>query len=340
MTAARRRSWSSRATAPLALALGATALLASCGGHAAPTSTPTAFPTTAAGARATGCGSTPPPSGVYVTTIDGRSRTFVVHVPSGYTQHARTPLVLNLHGSGATALDQEAFSGMDVTADVDDFLVVYPQGNLVEGTGFDWNVPNQPLVGGASVPSGAADDVAFLVALVHLLEQHYCVDTTRVDATGFSGGARMSSQLACDASSVFAAVAPVSGLRHPVPCATPRAVAVVAFHGTADPIDPYEGNGEAYWTYSVPDAAAAWGRQDGCTTRTRTPLVTDDVTLTTYARCHGHTDVELYAIAGEGHEWPGGPPVPSRLAGLLGPQSDAVDANAVMWAFFKAHPLP
>ena len=26
--------------------------------------------------------------------------------------------------------------------------------------------------------------------------------------------------------------------------------------------------------------------------------------------------------------------------GPLGPQSDAIDANATMWAFFQAHPLP
>ena len=49
--------------------------------------------------------------------------------------------------------------------------------------------------------------------------------------------------------------------------------------------------------------------------------------------------VELYSITGEGHEWPGGPPLPRSLTTVLGPQSDAVDANAVMWAFFSAYAL-
>jgi poly(3-hydroxybutyrate) depolymerase len=31
---------------------------------------------------------------------------------------------LNLHGSGATALDQEVFSGMNFTSDADGFIVV------------------------------------------------------------------------------------------------------------------------------------------------------------------------------------------------------------------------
>jgi hypothetical protein len=31
--------------------------------------------------------------------------------------------------------------------------------------------------------------------------------------------------------------------------------------------------------------------------------------------------------------------MPSVITSVLGPQSDAVSANALMWAFFRAHPL-
>src|SRR5208282_3230911 len=112
--------------------------------------------------------------------IGGHRRLVVVHVPAGYGGHARVPLVLNMHGSGADAADQEAFSGMNATSDADGFIVAYPQGLIPEGTGFDWNVPGVPLVGGASVPSGAADDVVFITRLVGVLEQRYCVDRARV----------------------------------------------------------------------------------------------------------------------------------------------------------------
>jgi poly(3-hydroxybutyrate) depolymerase len=50
--------------------------------------------------------------------------------------------------------------------------------------------------------------------------------------------------------------------------------------------------------------------------------------------------VQLYSIVGEGHEWPGGPTLPKALTAVLGPQSDAISANAVMWSFFEAHPMP
>ena len=124
----------------------------------------------AASASTTPCGARPAGSTTLTPTIGGHQRTVIVHVPSGYNGRAKTPLVLDMHGSGATAFDQELFTGMDATADADHFIVAYPQGLIPEGSGFDWNVPGEPLVGGAAVPARAADDVAFLTQLVGVLE--------------------------------------------------------------------------------------------------------------------------------------------------------------------------
>ena len=321
-------------------------VLSACGGHSgsATAGTPAASATSTLSASShhggTGCGtSTNPGSTTRTLSVAGRDRTVIVHIPTGYSDSSKVPLVLNMHGSGTTAADQEAFTAMDGTADSNGFIVAYPQGLIAEGSGFDWNVPGEPLVGDKSVPAGSADDVTFLTTLVHVLEQKYCIDSNRVYATGFSGGSRIASQLACDASSTFAAIAPVSGLRHPAPCPTTRPVPILAFHGSADPVDPYNGNGEAYWTYSVPRAAKDWALQDGCSTSATTSQPATGTTLTRYSECGGGAGVELYSIAGEGHEWPGGPHLPRSLIRVLGPQSDAVNANDVMWVFFAAHPL-
>jgi polyhydroxybutyrate depolymerase len=110
-------------------------------------------------------------------------------------------------------------------------------------------------------------------------------------------------------------------------------------HGTADPVDPYAGHGQPYWAYSVPVAARRWAAHDRCAPAPATGKPTAGTTLTRYVRCAGGASVELYTIAGEGHEWPGGPPLPLRITRALGPQSDAIDANAVVWRFFAAHPL-
>lgn len=298
---------------------------------------------TPANAGGGGCGIPVAPGSATVSlTVDGHARTAIVHVPAGY-RGSRVPLVLNMHGSGSTAAQQEQFTGMDTASDADGFIVAYPQAVIPEpagptGVGFDWNVPGVPLNGGVPVPPGSADDVSFLTQLVGDLGQRYCVDRSRVFATGFSGGSRMASQLACDSSTTFAAVAPVSGLRRPSPCPTARPVPVMSFHGTADPLDPYNGNGQAYWTYSVPQAAGYWAAQDRCFGRPITRQE-DGYTLTEYFGCAGRSTVELYSVTGEGHEWPGGPPLPPALTTILGPQSNAVDANETMWSFFAAHPM-
>jgi polyhydroxybutyrate depolymerase len=273
-------------------------------------------------------------------TVDGRKRVAVVHLPSGYQPTTPVPLVINLHGDGSTGLEQEGFTGMDTTADAETFIVAYPQGAIPFGTGFVWNVPGQPLYGGAAVPANAPNDVSFLEQLVTLLEQSYCINRSQVYATGFSGGARMTSQLGCDASTVFAAIAPVSGLRFPSPCPSTRPVPVISFHGTADPVNPYLGNGQGYWTYSVPTAANRWAVHNGCAAAAARSQPDVGVALTAYAGCTGDSSVELYTISGEGHEWPGGPKLPKRITKPLGPQSDAIDADSTMWSFFAAHPLP
>jgi len=313
------------ATAIALVALGATPFSVAAAAQAATTSS--------------GCSAASPGSTTLSLKVNGFTRTVIVHVPKRSTGTTPLALVLNMHGSGSTALEQEGFTAMNKTANQNDFIVAYPQALIPDGTGFDWNIPGVPLIGGRPVPKNAANDVKFLTSLVAVMESKYCVNPKEVYATGFSGGARMTSQLACDDSGLFAAVAPVSGLRRAKPCPTTRAVPVISFHGSADPVDPFDGNGESYWTYSVTTAAKDWSTQDRCTSVAHsTPM--NGVKLTTYATCANGARVELYEIIGEGHEWPGGPTLPSSLTGLLGPQSSLVSADALMWAFFQAHPLP
>lgn len=317
-----------RAPAVLALAL---ALALACGHAASPPAAAPADASGVPGAAADGGEGTAPTTTTLGVAAGGVSRVVVVHTP-GHTPggaQGPLPLVLNLHGSGGTAADQEAYSGMDSVADGHGFVVAYPQGAISLGSGFAWNVPGQPLLGGQPVPAGAADDAAFLAAAIASIEQAYAIDPRRVFATGMSGGARMASQLGCDLSTLVAAVAPVAGLRFPSPCNATRPVPVVSFHGTADTVNPYDGNGQAYWTYSVPSAEQQWAVHDGCGASPATSQAAPGVTLTSYSDCAGAAAVLLYTIDGAGHEWPGAPG-----------QTTAIDASSAMWTFFSAHPLP
>ena len=143
----------------------------------------------------------------------------IVHIPAGYTGKGKLALVLNLHGSESTASAQEKFSGMDATADADHFIVAYPQALIADGIGYDWNVPGEPMVNGKYPPASAPSDVTFLTTLVRDLAGRYCIDLSRVYATGVSGGGRMASQLACDASRRLRRDRPGGGpaLSEPVP---------------------------------------------------------------------------------------------------------------------------
>jgi polyhydroxybutyrate depolymerase len=208
---------------------------------------------------------------------------------------------------------------MDALADREGFVVAYPQAAIPKGDGFEWRLPDQPLADGSPAPAGAPDDVAFIADAIATIRRSHRIDARRIYVTGWSGGARMASELGCRLADVVAAIAPVAGLRFPAQCKATRPMPVIAFHGLADRVNPYAGGGRASWTYGVEEAARRWAAHDGC------------------ARLEGCALVRLRTIERAGHVWPGAPPLPPELAGFLGPETNAVDASTEMWRFFVAH---
>ena len=271
-----------------------------------------ATPAWAQGADAGACGLTHQ-SGTSVQRLTSgqRPRTYRLFVPPGYDGHQRLPLVLNLHGSGGTAADQASYSGFEALATGERFLVA-----SLQGEGGLWNVP---------VRAGRPDDVAYVGDVIDHVAAQVCVDETRVYATGFSGGARMSSLLGCSLTSRLAAIAPVSGLRFPAPCMG-RPIPVLSFHGLADPQNTYDGHAAGRgpeWEESVPEALASWAARNKC----RSNVTLDDppgpLSTMRYEGCAEGADVRLIRIDGLGHAW----------------TRSQIDTTAVMWQFFKSHQL-
>ena len=110
--------------------------------------------------------------------LDRRRTNVDVHRahPSRLLRHAPTPLVLNLHGSGSNATQQE-LSPDERDRRRDTFIVVYPQAVIPSGAGFVWNIPGVPLIGGSGVPAGAANDETYLEAVVASMRRTACIDT-------------------------------------------------------------------------------------------------------------------------------------------------------------------
>ena len=261
--------------------------------------------------------------------VDGRTRRYLMHLPPGYDGRNPLALVLVLHGATESPEGVEHLSGMSPKADKANFIAVYPSGTGRENPARlpTWNSGN--CCGYAM--QNKVDDVAFLRELVEKLKHDYAIDSKRVFATGISNGGMMSYRLACEASDIFAAVAPVEGAQN-LPCHPANRVSVMVFHGTADRRVSFNGGSTPFQLgpkrvdTSVKDTVAFWVKKDGCATQ---PAHEESQELHTdkYLSCEDGTAVELYAIQGGHHIWPG-----VRISG------NSVPATDLMWAFFSQHP--
>jgi polyhydroxybutyrate depolymerase len=262
----------------------------------------------------------PLPPGDYEHTLehDGQARTYLLHVPESIDADVAAPLVLNMHGYLSSPQMQAQWSQLVATAGPRGWIVAHPT-----GASNSWN-------GGACCGDAAStdlDDVGFLKAVVDDIAGMACVDPRRVHATGLSNGGYMSHRLACEASDVFASVAPVVASLGFPDCAPPRPVSVLAFNGVQDGLVAYE------------DAAASmriWAEIDGCEPVPEREDF-DGGHVEVWHGCADATSVELYTLDPMGHCWPGGDA--SQCLAFLGPHSDAVDANTVMLDFFDEHRL-
>jgi polyhydroxybutyrate depolymerase len=283
--------------------------------------------------RSAGC-SQPSAPGVTTESVPfgAATRSFRLAVPPG---RGPFPLVLNFHGLGSNAVQQAAYSRLEQKGPQRGFIVATPQGT--EPLGF-WNIVPEKVA--------APDDVAYTGALLDHLEATRCVDPTRVDVTGISNGAGLSALLACRITGRLAAMAPVSGLNLVAPCPTGAPLSVLDFHGTGDPVVPYNGGGLGeglgslgaalgIHVYPEPDEVAAWAARDRCARPATRTAVTAQVQRTAYHGCAAGTAVVLYTIVGGGHTWPGSLDVRS-----LGVTTHDVDAADLILAFFAQHSRP
>ncbi len=267
---------------------------------------------------------------------DGRSRSYLVHLPKSYNAKKKYPLVLILHGGGGNARLTAQMTGFSATADREGFIAVYPDGTgLIEGLFLTWNAGN--CCGFAL--DEETDDTGFLRALLQRLKKEHAVDPNRVFVTGFSNGGMMSYRLACELSGAIAAIAPVAGAMN-VECKPERPLSVVIFHGTEDGHVRYDG-GEplalADWhdrtDRPVKETVAFWVKFNGCRPQAQTS-VKGHVQMERYSGCREGTEVVLYTIRGEGHSWPGG----RRWAPWAAVPTREISATDLIWEFFTGHP--
>jgi pimeloyl-ACP methyl ester carboxylesterase len=160
-------------------------------------------------------------------------------------------------GGGSAATVSGPTGGFSALADRSGFIAVYP--DSVAGY---WDDGRETL-------TARTNDVAFTAALLDALAIEYKVDARRVYASGISNGGMMVQRLACELSNRIAAVASVAANMPSAvatTCSPARAMPVVMFSGTADPLMPYNGGSvvspSAGLVLSAPATASWWAAKN------------------------------------------------------------------------------
>lgn len=193
------------------------------------------------------------------------------------------------------------------------------------------------------------DDLAFTSDLLDYISNNYCIDTSRMLATGFSNGGGFVGTLACDPtlSQRFSTFSVNSGAEYtnttgtcnptsvltntivqPI-CSPGRSnLPMIEFHGDTDGTIPYPGGARrGYCLPTVPHWVTDWATRDGLSTsNVTTSLASGKVTKYEFGASQGVQGlVTHYKVAGWGHSWA------SINAGA------PIDATPLIMDFFYSH---
>ena len=262
--------------------------------------------------------------------LNGVTREYIVYIPAVYDGTSSVPLMFNFHGLGHSANYQmTSVSNMRPVADTAGFIVVYPQGTLLNNGSTHWNV-------GTITAGSTADDLGFTEAMIDTLADNYNIDLTRVYSCGYSNGGYFSLELACQLGDRIAAIGSVGGTmseetynacnpRHPTP--------VVTIHGTDDNTVSYYGDIPIN-SKSLADVNTYWvnhNNANSSATITNLPNINtydgSTVEYHEYNKGDNCTSVEHYKVLGGGHTWPG-------VSGNMD-----INADAVIWDFVSQYDI-
>lgn len=272
----------------------------------------------------------------YAIDVDGMTREYRVHVPASYDPAKPTPLLVSLHGGGAS-MDYQASDenyGQISKSDREGFVVVFPNGfsRSPGGKLATWNAGN--CCGPAR--DSDVDDVGFIRRMIENLSRQLNIDRQKIFATGMSNGGLMAQRLACEMSDTFKAIAPVAGTDNTKNCNPKNPVSILQIHARNDDHMPFEGGMGAKSRRSavtdftsVPESISRWVKRNACSPAPKRVLDKPGAYCDRYAPCQGGAEVELCVTETGGHSWPGA----SKWRGSE-PPSSAINANDVMWDFF------
>ncbi|HEY9632330.1 MAG TPA: PHB depolymerase family esterase [Coleofasciculaceae cyanobacterium] len=262
----------------------------------------------------------------------GHLRTYYLYTPKSYNSDRPMPLVFVFHGHGGSGHSIAEVTRFNDLAEQKGFIVVYP-----DGINHDWTLR------GSSRRN--IDDVSFVTALLDHLKQSRKIDSHRIYATGFSKGAILAQDLACELPDQFAAFASVAGslpTRIIPTCKATTPVSMLMINGTNDLSVHYEGDAK---NLSIPKTVDFWRSHDQCPSSAQVQQLPDPnprdrfkVNISRYPDCRDSSEVMLAAVVNGGHFWPGSVSQDESIKQFN--TNLAFNASQMIWEFFNRHSLP
>ena len=242
-------------------------------------------------------------TGLFTQTLfhGGVTREYIIYVPEAYDGTSKVPLMLNFHGYGGFANQYLKYADMRPLADIENFILVYPQGTLLNGDPH-WNSGLE-----SDNNKSDADDFGFVEALIDEICSRYNIDSARVYSCGYSNGAFFTYALACYHSDKIAAIGSVAGTMMEETynnCRPVHPMAMINIHGTSDYVVPYGGGSKGL--LSIDEVLAYWiGFNNASTTPIVNRMNDRGVTIEHYSYTDGdnNTSVEHYKVIDGGHVW-------------------------------------
>ena len=272
-------------------------------------------------------------------SFDGYDRSFIIYLPLGYNNAGKMPLLFVIHGGSGTPEGMIRLADFRPIANKEKVVLVYPAGHQKNWNDGRPTTPNQMGI----------NDVGFFNRMCDYMIANHSVDANSIYATGISNGGFMASRLGCELSNRIAAIAVVAATMESTSvspnCNPNRPVPAIYIHGTADQLVPFAGGvmtagGTAGGTIlSHFQAIDRWVGLNRCNNN---PVVSDlpdiandgtTVKQRVYSGSIVGSEVVSYVVLNGGHTWPQGFQYLSES--IIGLTSQDMNANEVIWAFFK-----
>ena len=249
----------------------------------------------------------------------GLERDLLLHIPKGYQDGKKYPLLVALHGRGGTSSDMAEYTGFNAGADQEGFIVMYPQAI--------WENRTWMVVTGA----GSLEDLSFIWDAITYAIDNLSADPERIFVAGFSNGGGMAHRVGCALAGKIAGIAAVAG-SYPVHenCEPAAPLSVIAFHGTLDYFVPYEGDNIQP---SIPEWAEAWAKRNKCQDKPEVIFDQDGILGASWVGCDGDVAVTLYTVGDGGHQWLGSPTY-EGVGGVV----RRINATEIILEFFESPP--